>query len=57
MLPDNKAQRRKIIKGEDVRQYEYRQRHKYDMDKRLDNLGYPKGYVMGDVSDITCLGW
>ena len=57
MLPDNKAQRRKIIKGEDVRQYEHSQRHKYDMDKRLDNLGYPKGYVMGDVSDITCLGW
>ena len=23
MLPDNKAQRRKIIKGEDVKQYEH----------------------------------
>ena len=57
MLPDNKAQRRKIIKGEDVRQYEREQRNKNRMEESLDNLGYPKGYVMGDVSDITCLGW
>jgi len=57
MKPDNKPLRRKIVKSEEVRQYQYAQVHKYDMDKRLDNLGYPKGYVIGDVSDITCLGW
>ena len=55
MLPDNKSQRRKIIKGEDVRQYEYSQRHKYDMDKRLDTLGYRTDKEYKD--SVSYLAW
>ena len=49
MKPDNKCERRKIVKSEEVRLYQYGQAHKYEMVKRLNDLGYrsPEEYIDG----------
>lgn len=55
MKPDNKASRRKIIQSEECRQYKHAQRHKYDMQKNLDRLGYRSPEEYRDT--VSYLAW
>jgi hypothetical protein len=55
MLPDNKCKRRKILKSEEVRQYEYSERNKYSVEERLRIAGYRKPEEYRDC--VSHLAW